>query len=218
MKRIVLACLSLAAIGTPWSRLAAQGPGATGELPPAGYGTLSQDQLSIRLQDGDIEVRLLPLEERLLRLVARDGYESLHGLVASRKAQIDSAAQGAGIANPGLAMVTFFGLREDARFDPQNVSLFYRNQFYRPTAIIPISANFSSRQLPVRRQASAIFLFEMPLPIYEEFEVAYGSSVSTGWKDILPRLDRERGRALARWQAERGDTSAPPPKAPSPPR
>jgi hypothetical protein len=218
VKRIVLVCLAVGAVGIPCARATAQGPGATGDLPPAGYGTLNQDQLSIRLQDGDIEVRLLPLEERLLRLVARDGYESLHGLVASRRAQIDSAAQTAGIANPGLALVTFFGLRDDARYDPQNVSLFYRNQFYRPTAIIPISSNFSSRQLPVRRQASAIFVFEMPLPIYEEFEVAYGSSVSTGWKDILPRLDRERGRALARWQAVRGDTTAPPPKAPSPPR
>lgn len=218
MNRIVLAWAALVYLGIPGQSAVAQEPGGTAELPPAGYGTLNQDQLSIRLQDGDIEVRLLPLEERLLRLVARDGYESLHGLVASRKAQIDSAAQSAGIATPGLALVTFFGLREDARFDPQNVSLFYRNQFYRPAAIIPISANFSSRQLPVRRQASAIYLFEMPLPIYEEFEVAYGTTVSTGWKDILPRLDRERGRALARWQAERGDTAKAPPKAPSPPR
>jgi len=218
VNRFPLTCVALIAMGLAGRRLAAQEAGGPGELMPAGYGTLNQDQLSIRLQDGDIEVRLLPLDERLLRLVARDGYESLHGLVQSRRAQIDSTAQAAGLAAPGLALVTFFGLREGARFDPQNVNLFYRNQFTRPAAIIPISANFSSRQLPVRRQASAIYLFEVPLPIYEEFEVAYGGAVSTGWKDILPRIERERGRALARWQAERGDTTRPPPKAPAPPR
>jgi hypothetical protein len=180
------------------------------ELLPPGYGTLNQDQLSIRLQVGDIEIRLLPLDERAIRLIAKDGYESLHGLIVARQAQIDSAAQSVGLSAPGLALVSFFGLRDDARFDPQNVSLFYRNQFYRPAAIVPISPNFSNRQLPVRRQANAIYLFELTLPIYEEFEVAYGSATSTGWKDILPRIQRERDRVLARWQAERGDTASTP--------
>lgn len=184
-----------------------------GDLPPAGYGTLNQDQLSVRLQAGDIEVRLLPLDERLLRLVAKDGYESLHGLVASRQGQIDSAAREAGLATPGLALVTFFALRADAQFDPQNVSLLYRNQFYRPAAVLPLTANFTSRQLPVRRQASAIYLFDVVLPIFEQLEVAYASSQSNGWKDILPRIERERGRVVSRWQAARGDTSAGKPEA-----
>jgi hypothetical protein len=182
------------------------------DLPPAGYGTLNQDQVSVRLQAGDIEVRLLPLDERLLRLIAKDGYESLHGLVASRQGQIDSAAREAGLATPGLALVTFFALRADAPFDPQNVSLLYHNQLFRPAAVLPITANFTSRQLPVRRQASAIYLFDVVLPIFEQLEVAYASSQSNVWKDILPRIERERGRVVSRWQAERGDTSAEKPK------
>ena len=183
---------------------------APADIFPAGFGTLNQDQLSVRFIAGDVEVRVLPLEERMLRLVAKDGYESLHRLVQSRQAQIDSAAAAAGLGNPGLALVSFFGLRDDARFDPENVSLFYHNQFYRPVAIIPITATFTARQLPVRRQASAIYLFEVPVPVFEQFDIAYGAIQSNAWNDILPRVERERGRVLARAQAVRDTASSRP--------
>jgi len=188
----------------------AQQPVAGSDLPPAGYGTLNQDQLSVRLAVSDLEVRFLPLDERVLRLVAKDGYESLRGLVTARQAQIDSAGRAAGVASPGLALVSFFALRGDARFDPENVSLFYRNQFYRPVAIVPITANFTSRQLPVRQQASAIYLFELTLPVFEQFDVAYGTSQSGIWNEILPRIERERVRVLSRWQAARSDSTGRP--------
>lgn len=168
---------------------------------------MNQDQLSLRLRVDDIEVRFLPLDERLLRLVAKDGYESLHALVVDRQAQIDSAAREAGLTDPGLALVSFFGLRDDVRFDPENLNLGYRNQFYRPAAIVPITGNFSSRQLAVRRQASAIYLFEVGIPVFEQFDVGYGGVQSSAWASILPRLERERSRVLSRWQAERGDTT-----------
>ena len=185
----------------------AQNPASGSDLPPVGYGALSQDQLSVRLSVADIEVRFLPLDERLLRLVAKDGYASLHALVADRQAQIDSVAREAGLTDPGLALVSFFGLRDDARFDPENLSLGYHNHSYRPAGIVPITGNFSSRQLAVRRQASAIYLFEVALPIFEQFDVGYGGVQSRAWTDILPRLQRERSRVLSRWQAERGDST-----------
>jgi hypothetical protein len=188
----------------------AQQPVAGSDLPPAGYGTLNQDQLSVRLAVSDLEVRFLPLDERVLRLVAKDGYESLRGLATARQAQIDSAGRAAGVASPGLALVSFFALRGDARFDPENVSLFYRNQFYRPVAIVPITANFTGRQLPVRQQASAIYLFELTLPVFEQFAVAYGASQSSIWSEILPRIERERVRVLSRWQAARSDSTGRP--------
>jgi hypothetical protein len=188
----------------------AQQPVAGSDLPPAGYGTLNQDQLSVRLVAGDLELRFLPLDERVIRLIAKDGYDALHGVVVARQAQIDSAGRAAAVSNPGLALVSFFALQDDARFDPENVSLFYRNQFYRPTAIVPVTSTFTSRQLPVRRQASAIYLFELMLPVFESFDVAYGPSQSSAWNDILPRIERERVRVLSRWQAARRDSARQP--------
>jgi hypothetical protein len=189
------------------ARAEAQNQESAGDLPPVGYGSLNQDQLSIRLQVSDLEVRVLPLDERLLRLVSKDGYASLHALVADRQVQIDSAARDAGLSNPGLVLVSFFGRRDDARFDPQNVNLIYRSQFYRPAAVVPITGNFSSRQLALRRQASAIYLYDVTLPIFEPFDVSYADQQSSAWTDILPVVERERGRALSRWQANRKDST-----------
>lgn len=192
---------------------------AGGELPPAGYGSLRQDNVSIRITLTDIEVRFLPLDERLLRLLAPDAYESLHGLVVSRQAAIDSAAGEAGLSQPGLAMVTFFARRSDARFDPQNVSVSYRNQFSRPAAIVPYSNNFGGRQLDVRQQASAIYLFEQPLPVYERFDVVYGTAQAPWDGEIGRRIERERARVQSKVQAERSrdSTATPAPDSSSAP-
>ena len=192
MNRRVRACLAIVAL-TACSRAIAQAP-TGGELPPPGYGSLTRDFIAIQVVLGDVQIRFVPLDERLLRLTAPDAYESLHGMVASRQAQIDSAAQSAGASAPGLAMVSFFALRKEAPFDPDNVTFTYRNQIFRPVAILPLTGNFTSRQLGVREQASAIYLFEQPIPVFEPFSVYYQTSVSNGWNDILRRVDRERVR------------------------
>ena len=189
------ACLSLDA-----GSGAAQVP-VDADLPPAGYGVLNQDHISVRFTTGDLEVRFLPLDERVLRLVAKDGYESLRGLIDTRRAAIDSAAREAGITDPGLALVTFFALRSDARFDPENLNLLYRNQLERPLAMIPVTGNFTGRQLNVRTQASAIYLFEIPLPVFELFELTYGGVQSGAWSEALRRLERARVQVQARVQA-----------------
>jgi len=185
----------------------AQEPIAGGELPPPGYGSLKQDNASLRVTSSDIEVRFLPLDERLIRLLAPDAYQSLHGLVVSRQGAIDSVARGVGLTRPGLALVTFFALRSAARYDPENVGLNYRSQFERPAAIVPYTGNFTSRQLDVRQQATAIYLFEEPLPVFEPFEVVYGASRGVWGDEMLRRIGLERVRVQARSQAGKGDST-----------
>lgn len=184
-------------------RARAQDGVVSGDLPPVGFGSFNQEQISVRFGAQDLEVRFMPLDERLLRLLAPDAYESLHGLVVEREAQIDSVSRLNGISNPGLALVTFFALRRDARFEPGNLTLLYRNQFQRPASLLAYTANFSSHQLGVREQATAIYVFDAPLPVFEEFSITYGTATSNAWKDALRRIERERARVIARWQTER---------------
>jgi hypothetical protein len=185
----------------------AQEPIAGGELPPPGYGSLKQDNISLRVTASDIEVRFLPLDERLIRLLAPDAYQSLHGLVVSRQGAIDSAARGVGLTKPGLALVTFFALRSAARYDPENVGLNYRSQFERPAAIVPYTGNFTGRQLDVRQQATGIYLFDEPLPVFEPFEVVYGTSQGQWGDEVLRRIGIERVRVQSRAQADKGDSA-----------
>src|SRR5690606_17424360 len=86
-------------------------------LPPAGFGQFNQDVITLRLRSGSLEIRVVPLDERVLRLLSNDGYNSLRALVAGQQARIDSIARRAGVQEPGIALVTFFASTPNTRFD-----------------------------------------------------------------------------------------------------
>jgi hypothetical protein len=184
--------------------------GQTGErarpIPP-GYGSLSQDDLALRVRNDELEIRFVPLHARMIPLLAPDAYQSLRNLVETHRRAIDSVAARAGVSQPGLALVTFFGQRPEVRFDPQTLSLLIRNRLFRPLGFIPLDAKFASQQLGVREQATAIGLFEQDLPIDESFTISYAELVSEDWQGKQSLLDRERARVAARARGERRDTT-----------
>jgi len=204
---VTVALLALA-LTPPTPSSAQDGPrdGDAG-LPPAGYGSLSQSDLALRLRNDEIEIRFVPLDQRVTRLLARDAYESLNSLVLSRRRQIDSVASTAGISRPGLALVTFFGLREAARYDPQTLTLVVRNRVFRPLGIVPFTPRFTSQQLEVRQQVSAVYLFEEEIPVTDGFSLAYNELTSEDWSRRRTTLDRERSRAAARARVQQPDSA-----------
>lgn len=179
---------------------------AGGELPPAGYGSLTQEGVSVRLNAGDVDIRFLPLDERVLRLMASDAYDSFHRLVQDRQSAIDSVASANGFSSPGLALVTFFAIRGGVRYEPLNVYVVIRNQLVRPFGLVPFTSNVASRQLDVRGQASAILLYDTPIPVFEAFSVAYGTRVTDGWASQLERIQRERARVMGKVRRDQADS------------
>jgi hypothetical protein len=162
------------------------------------YGTLNQNDLAIRLQSEDLDIRFIPLDAKVTRLLANDAFQTLRSLVEARRRSIDSVASRAGVTEPGLALVSFFGLRPDTRFDPQTLTVRLRNRSLQPLGIIPINARFTSQQLDQREQASAIYLFEEDLPVDDSFTLSYGAQISEDWQAKQPLIDRERARVSAR--------------------
>jgi hypothetical protein len=210
--RVVLlsALLQVAALfGSARVGLAQAGQGPAEALPPPGYGSLTQNDLSLRVRNSELEVRFLPLDERVMRLLAGDSYESLRRLVHTRRPSIDSIANRAGVSRPGLALVTFFGLQSNARFDPQTLTLIIRNRVFRPLGIVPFSPRFSAQQLNVRDQVSGIYLFQEEIPVSDSFTLSYNALVSDDWQSKQRLLDRERARVSARSRTARPDTSEP---------
>jgi hypothetical protein len=198
--------LALALAWTPIAAAGAQdGDHRSGTLPPVGYGSLTQSDLSLQLRSDEIEIRFVPLDERVTRLLARDAYRSLNGLVAGRRQQIDSVARMAGTARPGLALVTFFALRAGARYDPQTLTIVLRNRIYRPIGIVPFTPRFTAQQLEVREQVSAIYLFEEEIPVTDAFTLGYFELSSENWSRKQAALERERARVEARSRTERTD-------------
>ena len=176
-------------------------------MPPEGYGSLTQTDLTLRIATPEIEVRMVPLDQRVTRLLAPDTYRSLQGLVESRRASIDSIARRGGTSRPGLALVTFFGQQAGIRFDPQTVAVTFRNQYLRPIGIVPYSPRFNSQQLNVREQVSGIYLFQEELPVGDSFRFSYGGFNSDDWQNKQRELDRERARVSARARSNGADSS-----------
>jgi hypothetical protein len=172
---------------------------------PVSYGTLNQNDLALRMRDEDVEVRFIPLDPTVTRLLANDAFQSLRALVETKSLAIDSVASRAGVSEPGLALVSFFGLRPDTRFDPQTLTLLIRNRAFQPLGVIPISGKFTSQQLNAREQASAIYLFEEDIPVNDSFSLSYGPLLSEDWQNKQPILDRERARVSARARSERAE-------------
>ncbi len=209
MRTIALLALGCALLSA--APACAQGQtGAADPLPPPGFGSLRQSDLALNIRSDELEVRLVPLDERVTRLLARDSYESLQSLVHSRRASIDSVARMYGISSPGLALVTFFGGRVGARFDPSTLTLGIRNRVARPRGIVPFSPRFTSQQLNVREQVSAIYVFDALLPVTDDFNFADQGRVSESWGNKQRLLDRERGRVAARARVTRPDSAASP--------
>jgi hypothetical protein len=181
-------------------------PPGLGDLPPAGFGQLNQDDISLELAAGDIDVRMVPLDERVIRLVAKDGYTSLHALVASKQPAIDSITRRYGVDEPGLALVTFFARMQDAHYDPQDLTISVRNRLVRPIGIVPISANFAGRQLSVRQQTMGLYVFDGPVPVADPFTLTYGTYSTDGWQGILQQLQREREKVEGRARRAGVDT------------
>jgi hypothetical protein len=207
--RILLLAGWLAAGSVGATALTAQAAGPTSSrLPPPGYGSLTQNDLALRVVTPDIEVRFIPLDQRVTRLLAKDSWESLQSLVQSRRASIDSVANMAGVSRPGLALVTFFGQRSNARFDPQTLTVGVRNRIFRPLGIVPFSGRFSGQQLDVREQVSGIFLFEEDLPVDDSFTISYNGITSGDWTSKQRQLDRERARVALRARGVVRDTAA----------
>jgi len=191
------ALLALAACG-PVPLLMAQGGG----LPPAGFGTLRQDQIAIRLTTPNLAVRALPLDERVIRLLAPDTYASLLELRRSRAGDIASASRAAGADSATAFVVTFFGLQPETHFEPDQLYISSQNTFFRPIGVVPVTPRWSEGRLRQREQAVAIYLFQSDIEILQPFTLYYAERSSDAWEATLRTLEAERSRVLARATAQ----------------
>lgn len=200
MKRCCVALLAFGCVASarPIRTLTAQ------DTLPIGFGSLRRDDIVVKFQTDQVELQVLPLDERVIRLLAPDTYKSLEQLLQSRRAVIDSAAQRAALTTPTLVMVTFYGLLPGARFTPEDMSITSRGRLFRPAGIVPLSPTWSSQQLGVREQAVAIYLFEDGISFRDALTVSYQTQSNDSWSHAVSLLDQERARVLARAASKPG--------------
>ena len=203
--------LSVLAAAITVTVTAAQGTKALAgqsELPPAGYGTLGQDDIGIRLRTPDFVISVIPLDEGVIRLLAPDTYRSMHRLLESRADELAEVARQNGISNPSVFLVSFFGTQTRARFDAEALTITGQSRLFRPRAFLPVSPSFGDRQVQQRETATAIYIYEDGLRLFDPFTLGYDGVSTSQWERILRTLDRERAAVAVRAAAARRDTTA----------
>lgn len=173
---------------------------------PANYGRLKQEAIAIELRPPDLLVRLIPLDENVIRTLAPDSYRALRDLAESKRATIARLAQQHGLVRGNLWYASYFGLAADARFSPQELTITSSGRDYRPLEVIPLTARFGEQRVQPRETQRALYLFDDGLDVNQPLTVSLGSEKSSAWTEILRNIERER--AIIRSRAQ-GQSSTP---------
>lgn len=186
--------------------------GGADERVPAGYGSLRQDDISVRVRLPQILVRAIPLDESVIRLLSPDSYRTLRDLreggsgESSRHEAIARSAARLGVQYPSLWYISYFGLQPSARYSAGDVDINSGGRDFRPLDVIPLSAGFGSGRVGQREVQSAIYLFDHGIDTDHPLTVTVESVPTTSWSAVIPLIERER--ALVRSRA-RGRGSKP---------
>lgn len=168
------------------------------DLPPVGYGTLGQEDISITLVGPDFTVGFIPLNESIIRLLRSDTYNSMRRLRQSRGDEIAETARRYGIREPAIFFVSFFGRGQQVRFNPEALTITGQNRSFRPIAMLANSRAFSDRQLSQRETATAIYIYEDGIRLADPLTLSYEGRSSNQWEVIIRLLERERAAVDAR--------------------
>ena len=106
----VVACLSPGGSGTMSTTPSAASRDSSRLLVPAGYGSLKQDDIAIRVGRGGLQVQAIPLDETIIRVLSPDSYRALREQLSSRLTAIDSLGRRMGLGEFSVWMVRFHGL------------------------------------------------------------------------------------------------------------
>lgn len=193
---ILAATFTLSGCATAGSGVGSHRASEPGILPPVGYGTLRQDQISMDLQNGDLMVKVTPLAESVIRVAAPDTYQRLERLVDAQGA---TAAASTPDGTPRLFLVSLYTRAAGVSFTPEDLQLVSGGVRYRPSAIVPITPGWGRHRLEQRETEMAIYAFSDQVDLEsDDLIVAWGDRESFEWAQILPRVRAERARARAR--------------------
>lgn len=169
---------------------ASVGPADPTSLPPAGHGTLRQDDVTLSLVSRGLELKVTPLHESVTRVTAPDTYGRLSGIASAHRGDTPDGSQ--------LFLVSFYSTEPNLRFSPEEVQLISRGLRMRPLSILPITPGWGQNRVEQRQAEMAVYAFSPEVDLEADLVLAYGFDETTSWSSLLTRIQAERGRARAR--------------------
>ena len=185
-------------------------------LIPAGFGSLRQDDIAVRIEMGQLVVKAIPLDESVIRTLSPDSYRTLHDIVESHRARLEQVARRRGLNRYDVWYVTFFALQPDVPYQPQEFALVNNGREYRSIDIVPLNAGFGGPRLRQRETQAALYVFDGSVNLQQPVTVQLESGRSDVWQQVIARVERER--ALIRSRAAQQMPSGVAPNSPAPQR
>lgn len=168
-------------------------------LIPAGYGSLRQEELAVQVQILGLNVRVLPLEESVIRTLSPDSYKALHTIRENQSRRLEAIRARLGLPAVQAWYVTFTNAEQgEARFDGTDIQIRSSGRDFRPLDILPTKAGFGDGRLPQRATQSAVYAFDPAIDLTQPLTVTAGTQVSSAWNDILQVVERERSLIWSR--------------------
>lgn len=171
----------------------------TGGLVPAGYGTLKQDDIALRVARFGLQVRAIPLDESVIRVLSPDSYRALSDLVRSQEARLNEIRRRTALTRLSLWYVSFFGVElGEARFSPMELIITNVGRDFRPIEVLGLSPGFGQQRVRQREVQHALYVFDGQLDVNQPLELAYETSRARDWSSVLERIERERSLIRSR--------------------
>jgi hypothetical protein len=195
--------MAMAALLAPTAR--AQQAAVDSASLPAGFGTLRQDDIAVKVQFNALQVRVLPLDESVIRTLSPDSYRALHELRESKRAAMDAVLRRTAMPGASLWYVQFYNLEPgEARFSPMELVINSAGRDFRPVEVLPLTSGFGEQRLRQREVQAALYVFDPAIDINQPLTLTFETQSSAAWETLFKKVDRERTLIRSRASAKPG--------------
>ena len=160
-------------------------------LDPARSGSLTQEQISVRLTAGALRIEVTPLLAWVLEAAAPDTRDRLQRIPEAHEVEL---ARRAGVPDPVLFLVSLSSGTQGIPFQPDDLHLVSRGLRKRPLAILPITPGWGSGRLSVRTSEIAVYAYGSDLDLKRELTVVYQGVEDSSWARRVVAIEAERAR------------------------
>lgn len=162
-------------------------------LVPAGYGSLRQEDIAIRIQRQGLQVQAIPLDETIIRLLSPDSYRALREQVNRNTRTLDEISRRTGLHGFSVWLVRFYGIEQgETIFSPMEFIITSVGRDFRPIDLIPVTPGFGQQRLRQREVQAALYVFDPQVDLNQPLSVQYESARNADWAVVLTRVERER--------------------------
>ena len=173
-------------------------------LSPPGFGTLRQDDISLKLAVATLQVRATPLDESIIRLLSPDSYRAMSELKRSKAEAIAAVGRRNAVRDLSLWYVSFFAVEQgETRFSPREFIITNVGRDFRPLDILPITPGFGEQRLRQNGRQDGLYVFDGQLDVQQPLTVSYETARNDSWGQMLPQIERERALVKSRAAARR---------------